>query len=371
MKTLFGFIGWAVGMLVGFMLVGAVPILGFACVIGGMPLGRYIGGLIEESQEETKKAREREKRERYQREREDARRRERRNKAITLNTQYPEATKKFFKMHWGMNMSSITQYDISDDKVEALLSHSEYEYQRQEELLNDAYRKKVEAQRQFERQAAERKRREEELARQKKEEERRNISSTLPNCVLSWHTHSNSSLKHLYFYDYYPYQRYKNDATAEMWNVWRVVWHFKNDPFRNVSNYEHDMAVKKVIDLVESALKKDFGTKTEYLTLVCLTASTQRKTELRYKDFADRVCKDLKMTNAYPHIRVLEDGDARHEGGEGSHKVFYDSSFFKGKYVVLFDDVRTTGKSLEQERHTLEEFGAKVICAVTVAQTKQ
>ena len=75
------------------------------------------------------------------------------------------------------------------------------------------------------------------------------------------------------------------------------------------------------------------------------------------------------MINAYPHIRVTEDGNAKHDGGDGSHRVYYDSYFFNGKYVVLFDDVRTTGNSLEQERRTLEGFGAKVICAVTIAQT--
>lgn len=42
---------------------------------------------------------------------------------------------------------------------------------------------------------------------------------------------------------------------------------------------------------------------------------------------------------------------------------------FKGKFVVLFDDVRTSGKSLEHERQTLEGFGATVICAITLGQT--
>ena len=45
MKTLCGFIGWIVGMFVGFMFVNSVPALAFICIIGGIPLGRYIGGL--------------------------------------------------------------------------------------------------------------------------------------------------------------------------------------------------------------------------------------------------------------------------------------------------------------------------------------
>jgi predicted amidophosphoribosyltransferase len=154
-----------------------------------------------------------------------------------------------------------------------------------------------------------------------------------------------------------------------MRDTWRTVWNFKNDPDKNVSAYEHQSALETVTDLVENTLRSAFGSKTEYLTLVCLTASTQRKTELRYKDFAEQVCKDLNMHNAYPHIQVIEGGSAKHDGGDGSRRVSYDRYFFNGKYIVLFDDVRTTGHSLEQERRTMEELGAKVICAVTIAQT--
>lgn len=217
--------------------------------------------------------------------------------------------------------------------------------------------------------ATEKKRREEESALRKKEEEKRNLATILPACVKSWRTHSNSIIKHMYFYDYYSYADNKDTASQSIRDTWRTIWHFKNDPDKNVSDSDHKQALCTVTKLVEDALRSAFGTKTEYLTLVCLTASTRRKTEMRYNDFAEIVCKDLNMTNAYPHIRVTEDGNAKHDGGDGSHRVYYDSYFFNGKYVVLFDDVRTTGNSLEQERQTLEGLGAKVICAVTIAQT--
>ena len=51
MKTICGFVGWIVGMLLGFMVLNSVPILGFALIIGGLFLGRYIGGLIEQENE--------------------------------------------------------------------------------------------------------------------------------------------------------------------------------------------------------------------------------------------------------------------------------------------------------------------------------
>ena len=380
MKTLCGFIGWIVGMFVGFMFVNSVPALAFICIIGGIPLGRYIGGLIEESQEQERKAAERQRTERLAREREENRKKERRSQATILCLKYPEAAKHYFKTHWGLIKSSISQYDITDDKVDQLLSHSENDYKKQEELLNASYRAKIEAeraaerrrieaQREAERREEERKRREEELARQRKEEEKRNLPKTLPACVSSWTVHSNSTLKHRYFYDYYTYAVYKDNATSSMWDTWRTVWNFKNDPSKGVATFEHQNALRTVTYLVENELRSTFGSKTEYLTLVCLTASTQLKTELRFKDFSETVCKNLNMSNAFSHIRVIEDGSAKHDGGNGSRTVAHDSSFFRGKYVVLFDDVRTTGNSLEQERRLLEGMGANVICAITIAQT--
>ena len=135
----------------------------------------------------------------------------------------------------------------------------------------------IEKRQEQERKAAERQRTEEELAWKKKEEEKRNLPTSLPAYVASWSSHSNSSLKHKYFFDYYPYGTYKDNASASMWNTWRTVWHFKNDPDKNVTSYEHRSALQTVTNLVENALRSAFGSKTEYLTLVCLTASTQRK----------------------------------------------------------------------------------------------
>lgn len=46
MKTLFGFIGWILGMFFGFMFVNSIPLLGFALILGGIPLGRYLEAVL-------------------------------------------------------------------------------------------------------------------------------------------------------------------------------------------------------------------------------------------------------------------------------------------------------------------------------------
>ena len=378
LKSIIQVVAFWIGMFIGVAIIKHT----LAAIAGGIIAVVSVNKLWKNYEED--KARE--KREREQREQEEQRRRwaeeareRKRKEAIELARKYPEATKHYFSKFWGINKATIYDSDITYDRAERLLS-CKYSYEEDEIKFNPVLRAKVEAKKEEERRRQEalreakrreeeRRRREEELARQRKEEEKRNLVNTLPACVSSWNSHSNSTLKHKYFYDYYTYAVYKDNATSSMWNTWRTVWHFKNDPDKNVSSYEHDSALQTVTYLVENELRSTFGSKTEYLTLVCLTASTQQKTELRFKDFAEKVCNDLNMTNGYPYIRVVEDGGAKHDGGDGCRTVSHDRYFFQGKYVVLFDDVRTTGRSIEQERRILESLGAKVICAITIAQT--
>lgn len=142
MKTLFGFIGWILGMFFGLMFVNSIPLLGFALIIGGIPLGRYIGGCIEENKENERRAREERERRNRQVAYEKERKAQKKAEAIALAKKYPEATKQYFKQHWGIIKSSISEYDITDDKVDILLGHR-YSYENDEQKLNSAFRTKI------------------------------------------------------------------------------------------------------------------------------------------------------------------------------------------------------------------------------------
>ena len=214
-----------------------------------------------------------------------------------------------------------------------------------------------------ERKEAEQRRRDEERKQQEK--------NALLKCVSDWYTHTwNGSVKHKWCCDYYSYKNYKDYATSEMWDAWKFIWSFKNDPFKNVSEYEHDMALNRAVKWTENILSETFGTDVSKLTLVCLTASTRMKNDRRFKLFAEKVCSDLNMYNAYNHINIVADGEAKHEGGTVAVGKSYDANWFKNKYIVLFDDVRTSGNGIEHEKRILESFGATIICAITLGQTK-
>lgn len=88
------------------------------------------------------------------------------------------------------------------------------------------------------------------------------------------------------------------------------------------------------------------------------------------EDFSNELCKLTGMTNGYPYIRVKEDGDAKHTGGTKKPRYDIDKEFFKGKFVLLFDDVITRGESMGLFGIALKGFGAEVIGGFSIGITK-
>ena len=76
------------------------------------------------------------------------------------------------------------------------------------------------------------------------------------------------------------------------------------------------------------------------------------------------------MTNGYSHVHIAEEGEASHLGGVVQAQFSVDGSFFKDKYVILFDDVITSGKSMERFKRLLESAGATVIGGLSIGKTK-
>jgi orotate phosphoribosyltransferase len=75
------------------------------------------------------------------------------------------------------------------------------------------------------------------------------------------------------------------------------------------------------------------------------------------------------MWNGYGYISIESGAAAKHLGGDGHTQLSFDRSFFKGKRVVLCDDIKTSGKSLQRMRQQLESLGATVVCALTIGVT--
>lgn len=368
MKTFCGFIGWIVGMFIGFAIIDKVPFLSFVFIFSGIFVGRYIGKLIEDNRERSRLAQEEAQRQAKQREAERQRTIKLRNEAIALARKYPMATKSYFNIHWGITKSSISEYDITDDKVVTLLSHK-YTYEIDEQRLNASYRAKLLAEKETKKRQEEAKKaaaRQAELARKRTEEQEK---KALPSKVSSWNTLF-GNFHYTYLLRYFP-TTCDFEATESEWEDRYTVWNFKNTPGKT-SLREHLKALDTVIPKVKSKLISTFGRSAlKHITLVCIPASTAIKTEARYKEFSRRLCDETGMANAYWYMDVVSSSAEKKFGGSGisTDNVEFDSNFFRGRYIILFDDVITKGESMLRFKRKMEELGAIVLGGISIGKT--
>lgn len=195
----------------------------------------------------------------------------------------------------------------------------------------------------------------------------------LKSCVSSWQQPRRSSIEYFSLYNYYP-TNCDWDASESEWDVRNLIWDFKANPNRPQSEYEirtkHEQALNRVLPNLVKAINHYFGCKKSKLTLVCIPSSKRIVTERRYKDLAQKLCCATGMSNGYDYVAVTSEGEAKHLGGTSSAEYGIDSNYFKDRYVLLFDDVITSGSSMEQFKRLLESVGATVIGGLSIGKTR-
>lgn len=162
-------------------------------------------------------------------------------------------------------------------------------------------------------------------------------------------------------YDYLP-MKYK-EVSERDWAIRRFVWNFKDG--------------KQSLDaarLVAQKIVEHFGNECRNIVFSCIPASTNGKNEMRYKDFSAEVCRLTGCCNAYSAIHIEGERLAIHEWKQ--HKsvhtcqiISFDTEFFRGKKVLVFDDIVTQGHSYASFACKLESFGASVVGGLFLART--
>ena len=78
------------------------------------------------------------------------------------------------------------------------------------------------------------------------------------------------------------------------------------------------------------------------------------------------------MINAFNHLKVTRAKAEKHTGGSSFSQdmLEFDKDFFKDKYVLLFDDVITSGSSMKSFKSKLQELGSTVIGGISIGRTK-
>ena len=108
--------------------------------------------------------------------------------------------------------------------------------------------------------------------------------------------------------------------------------------------------------------------------MLVFPASSADKNELRYKGFASAVCKFSGAINAYEHIRVSGDRLAIHEKFDSKslqkvQVIEFDKDFFRGKKILVFDDILTKGFSYARFACQLEKIGGEVLGGFFLGKT--
>lgn len=161
---------------------------------------------------------------------------------------------------------------------------------------------------------------------------------------------------------YYPV-RIKNVGDRQKTDR-QTVWDFKDG-----------RAYEEVAQMTAGHLIAQFGERLPDIVFSCVPASSREKNELRYKRFSERVCELTHAINGYPHIHVSSERPAVHEHrkdeteARSTRMADFDTAFFNGKDVLLFDDIITKGISYSTAEGELEACGANVLGGIFLAKT--
>lgn len=177
--------------------------------------------------------------------------------------------------------------------------------------------------------------------------------------IKSWETIGNAGVPVYYLYYYYPKDSFPYLDGNQDW-ARRFVWNFKKG--ENV-----DEAARQVTEVLRHFFLQETLSD---MTLVCIPASSQSKYEDRYEEFSSIVCNNCDMWNGFDYIEVDYSREAKHLGGDTDYdNISIDSSFFRGKTVILLDDLITKGDSIKIMKRMLTRKGAKVVGAITIGRT--
>lgn len=164
-----------------------------------------------------------------------------------------------------------------------------------------------------------------------------------------------------YFYtmDYLP-TRYEADQSE--WANRRAVWNFKDG---NCSSTILVMLRRYVSRIIGSGSKDDY--------VICfIPASTRTKTLNRFGEVAEELESRTGVKATLNAITKPIDTLAGHLAGKSSNPTagfLFHPEYFRGKKVILIDDVITRGTTFNDTASKLMQNGAKSVVGLFVAKT--
>lgn len=179
----------------------------------------------------------------------------------------------------------------------------------------------------------------------------------------------NPSYEEVYRYPYYFFYYYVKREYARFGSNY-----VSNDTSRfveQVLQFKDGRNQEFFTQIVIEKLKSDLDDLSNTIFL-CIPASTAEKNKVRFENFSNNVCSATGMINGFGLVENNSDRMAYHVTGEKIktfHWKFYNQEFFKGKDVIVFDDILTRGDSMHYMIACVRALGANVRCCITLGKT--
>lgn len=112
------------------------------------------------------------------------------------------------------------------------------------------------------------------------------------------------------------------------------------------------------------------------VVVVCIPASTQWSHVRRWRRFSQMLCRLTGAVDGFDRIQVSGSRKRAHITGECElstnikHYVHIDADWFRGRKVMVIDDIYTTGRSSQAFIGAIEAAGATVVMSMFLAKTK-
>jgi predicted amidophosphoribosyltransferase len=151
------------------------------------------------------------------------------------------------------------------------------------------------------------------------------------------------------------------EASGNVWSNRRAVWNFKDG-----------ICSSSILnDMVEIINRITAGNKSDYI--ICfIPASTSDRTIKRYSSVASKLTEQSGVQATLSAITRSSDSEAGHIAGKSSNPAagfVFNSSIFRGKKVILVDDVITRGRTFAQTANKMIANGASSVEGLFVAKT--
>ena len=134
--------------------------------------------------------------------------------------------------------------------------------------------------------------------------------------------------------------------------------------------------LKEGAQMVIGKLRQWYGDKAKDLVVVPVPCSSMAQYRFRFSYFCVVVANTLGQANPMQHVTILGKRTAAHRNPahtvvkDDNYEVQVDGDFFKGKKVVIVDDIISSGRTADDFANLLEQAGAEVKGGIFFAKTK-